>query len=180
VWRPARMEIHWNSIWLRTRSHMTSHYTWRSVTTLHDVGGVLGRPLHAFFWALTISWPRLLAHVWSGPLVPKKGPGRAGPLPRQLPNALWTLGIGNYDLEPSRCFLGTSNILSPSFPKLYFTFFLLSYKGPRGLGPQAMARGAISLSNGFKRGLNWSRVLIPCAYLCVQNTLPLRGSSLLV
>ena len=34
---------------------------------LHDVGGVLGRPLDTFFWALTISWSRLLARVWSGP-----------------------------------------------------------------------------------------------------------------
>jgi hypothetical protein len=27
----------------------------------------LGRPLDTFFWALTISWSRLLARVWSGP-----------------------------------------------------------------------------------------------------------------
>jgi hypothetical protein len=27
-----------------------------SVTTLHDFVGVLGRPLHTFFWALAISW----------------------------------------------------------------------------------------------------------------------------
>ena len=67
VWGPAWIEIHWNSIWLRARSHMTSHYTWGSVTTLHDFGGVLGRPLDTFFWALTISWSRLLARVWSGP-----------------------------------------------------------------------------------------------------------------
>jgi hypothetical protein len=46
---------------------MASHYTWGSVATLHDVGGVLGQPLHTFLWALTISWSRLLAHVWSGP-----------------------------------------------------------------------------------------------------------------
>ena len=31
------------------------------MTTLHDFGGVLGRPLDTFFWALTISWSRLLA-----------------------------------------------------------------------------------------------------------------------
>ena len=49
-WGPTWMEIHWNSIWLRVRSHMTSHDTCRSVTTLHDVGGVLGRPLDTFFW----------------------------------------------------------------------------------------------------------------------------------
>ena len=46
---------------------MTSHYTRGSVTTLHEFGSVLERHLDAFFWALTISWSRLLAHVWSGP-----------------------------------------------------------------------------------------------------------------
>ena len=69
VWGPAWIEIHWNSIWLRARSHMTSHYTWGPVTTLHDFGGVLGWPLDTFFWALAISWSRLLACVWSGPRV---------------------------------------------------------------------------------------------------------------
>ena len=67
VWGPTWIEIHWNSIWLRVWSHMTSHYTWRSVTTLHDFGGILGWPLDNFFWALTISWSRLLALMWSGP-----------------------------------------------------------------------------------------------------------------
>ena len=33
VWGPTWVEIHWTSIWLRVRSHMASHYTWRSVTT---------------------------------------------------------------------------------------------------------------------------------------------------
>ena len=47
----AWIKIHWNSIWLRTWSHMTSHDTWGSVTTLHDFGGVLGRPLDTLFWA---------------------------------------------------------------------------------------------------------------------------------
>ena len=61
------IDIHWNSIWLRAQSHMTSHYTWQSVTRLHDFGGVLGRPLDTFVWALTISWSRVLARVWSGP-----------------------------------------------------------------------------------------------------------------
>jgi hypothetical protein len=45
---PAWIEIHWNSIWLRTRSHVTSHDTWGSVTTLHDVGGVSGPPFGHF------------------------------------------------------------------------------------------------------------------------------------
>ena len=35
----------------------------RTVTTLHDFGGVLERPLDTFFRALTISWSRLLACV---------------------------------------------------------------------------------------------------------------------
>ena len=67
AWGPAWIEIHWNSIGLRARSHMTSNYTWRSVTTLHDFEGVLGRPLDTLCWALTSSWSRLLARVWSGP-----------------------------------------------------------------------------------------------------------------
>ena len=46
---------------------MTSHDTRGSVTTLHDFGGVLGRPLGTFFWALAISWSRLLTRVRSGP-----------------------------------------------------------------------------------------------------------------
>ena len=46
---PTWIKIPWNSIWLSARSHMASHYTWRSVTTLHDFGGVLGRPLDTSF-----------------------------------------------------------------------------------------------------------------------------------
>ena len=49
VWEPTWTDLHWNNIWLRTRSHMTSHYTWGSVTTLRDVRGVLGRPSDTFF-----------------------------------------------------------------------------------------------------------------------------------
>jgi hypothetical protein len=70
---PAWPRIHWNSIWLRAWSYLTSHYTRRSVTTLHDFGGESGRPLDTFFRALTISWSWLLARVWSGP-VPKNLP----------------------------------------------------------------------------------------------------------
>jgi hypothetical protein len=60
VWGPARIEIHKNSIWLRARSHMTSHYLricdhttwfWRCV------GMALGH----------FSWSRLSALVWSVP-----------------------------------------------------------------------------------------------------------------
>ena len=60
VWGHAWIEIHWKNICLRARSHMASHYIWGSVTTLHDCGGMLGRPLDTFLWALTISWSRLL------------------------------------------------------------------------------------------------------------------------
>ena len=35
VWRPAWIEIHWNGIWSRIRSHVIPHYTWGSMTTLH-------------------------------------------------------------------------------------------------------------------------------------------------
>ena len=73
VWGPAWIEIHWNSIWLRARSHMTSHYTWGSVTTLHDFGGVLGRPLDTFFGLSQFhghgSWlvcEVALNHKWTG------------------------------------------------------------------------------------------------------------------
>ena len=60
---------HWNTIWLSAWSHMTSHYTQGSMTTLHDFGGVLGRPLDTSFGALTISWSWLLARMWSDPTV---------------------------------------------------------------------------------------------------------------
>jgi hypothetical protein len=49
VWGPVWIKIHWNSIWLRAPSHMTSHYTWKYVTTLHVFGGDLGRPLDTSF-----------------------------------------------------------------------------------------------------------------------------------
>ena len=70
VWGPTWIEIHSNSIWLRALSHMGSHYTRGSVTTLLDFGGVFGRPLDTLFWDLTISCSHLLARVWCSP----KGP----------------------------------------------------------------------------------------------------------
>ena len=69
----AWIEIHWNSIWLRTRSHMTSHYTWGTLTTLHDFEGVLGWPLDTFFRALNfvvmalglwVKWPLVMC-LWA-------------------------------------------------------------------------------------------------------------------
>ena len=35
---------------------VTYDFTLHLRTTLRDLGGVLGRPLDTFFWALTISW----------------------------------------------------------------------------------------------------------------------------
>ena len=49
AWEPTWIEIHWNNnIWLRAQSHMSSHYTWGSVTTGHDFRGVFGQPLDTF------------------------------------------------------------------------------------------------------------------------------------
>jgi hypothetical protein len=39
---PAWIDFHWVSIWLRVQSHMTSHYTLRLVTTLHDFDMAVG------------------------------------------------------------------------------------------------------------------------------------------
>ena len=64
VWWLTWIEVHWSSIWLGARSHRTSHYTWGSMTTLHDFRGVLGQSLDFFFWAPTIPWSRLLALSW--------------------------------------------------------------------------------------------------------------------
>ena len=33
------------NFWLRTMSHINSHYTWRSFITMHDFGSVLGQPM---------------------------------------------------------------------------------------------------------------------------------------
>ena len=66
---PARLEIHWNNIWLRARSFMASHYIWRFVTALHDIEGALGWPFDTFLGAFTIPWSWLLARVWSGPYI---------------------------------------------------------------------------------------------------------------
>ena len=71
---PTWIEIHGISIWLRARPHLTSHYTWGHVTTLHDFGSVLGQLLDTSFglsqfhdhgsWLVcevTLNWP----WIWS-------------------------------------------------------------------------------------------------------------------
>ena len=50
-------KYHFTIVHLRIRDHTT----W--------FGGVLGRPSDTFLWALPISWSRLLARVWSGPMI---------------------------------------------------------------------------------------------------------------
>ena len=50
---PTWIQIHWNSIWLRARLHMTSNYTWGPMTTLRDFGNVLGQPLDGS----CVKWP---------------------------------------------------------------------------------------------------------------------------
>ena len=46
---PAWIEVRWSKIWLKIQSHMTSHYTWGPMTTLHDFGSVLEQPLDISF-----------------------------------------------------------------------------------------------------------------------------------
>ncbi len=58
--------------WKSLKQHLveglvTYDFTLGSMTTLHDFGGVLRPPTDTFFWALRISWSRLLAPMWSGP-----------------------------------------------------------------------------------------------------------------
>jgi hypothetical protein len=64
---PAWIEIRRNSIWLRARLHMASHYiTWGPMTTLHEFGGVVGR--HTVVGGCrhnVMGACRLLAGVWS-------------------------------------------------------------------------------------------------------------------
>ena len=50
VWRPAWIKKHSNCIWLRVRSRMASHYTWGSVTPLHDFWRCLGTAFGRFLW----------------------------------------------------------------------------------------------------------------------------------
>ena len=69
VWGPTWIEIHRNSIWLRAQSHMISLYTCKSMTALHDFGGVLGRPSDTFFFALSQFHARALgskaSYIWT-------------------------------------------------------------------------------------------------------------------
>ena len=67
VWGPARIERHWDSIWLRVRSHMASHYL-RVRDHVAWCGRCLGRPLDTFFCALTIFMVKTLGSCVKRPL----------------------------------------------------------------------------------------------------------------
>ena len=60
---PAWIGIHWNSI-LWGSGHIWLH--WRACDHTTWVWKRLGMAFGNFLWALTISWSRLLARVWSG------------------------------------------------------------------------------------------------------------------
>ena len=62
-WWPAWMKIHWNRIWLRAHDHTTLEGLWPHYMILEVCWGGLWT---LSFRALTISWSRLLARVWSG------------------------------------------------------------------------------------------------------------------
>jgi hypothetical protein len=61
MWRPAWIDSHWNNIWLRSRSHMTLHYTWESVTTYMILKVCWDNGLWTLSFGLSqFSWSRLL------------------------------------------------------------------------------------------------------------------------
>ena len=72
VWRPTWIEIHWNNIWLRARSHMTSQHLRahdRTTWAWRCVGMAFGHFLlgsHNFMATTLICTPHT---YWCGPLV---------------------------------------------------------------------------------------------------------------
>ena len=73
VWGHVWTYVHWNSIWLRARPHMTSHYTWVSMTMLHGFGGVFRQMVFGHFLlgshssmvttlGLCVKWPLVPNH----------------------------------------------------------------------------------------------------------------------
>jgi hypothetical protein len=64
---PIWIEFHSNYIWLRARSHMTSHCTRASVWPHYMISEVCWDGLWTLSFGLSqTSWSRLLARVWSG------------------------------------------------------------------------------------------------------------------
>ena len=82
VWGPAWIEIQWSSIWLRAR-HIWLHTTLEDLWPHYMIVEVCWDGLWTlFFWALTISWSRLLARVWSGPKSVPTRPGMGHATPK--------------------------------------------------------------------------------------------------
>ena len=93
VWEPTWIEIRWNGICLRARSYMASHYTWGSVTTLHDFGGVCWDGLWALsFGLLQFSQSRLFGPCVKWPLVMPRSTQQAARICTEGPCGL----INNY------------------------------------------------------------------------------------
>ena len=65
AWGPTWIDIHWNSIWFWP-SYIWLHTTLEDPWPHYMIWRVLGQPLDAFFWALTISWSWPLARMWNG------------------------------------------------------------------------------------------------------------------
>ena len=66
VWGPTWIDIHWNSIWLRVRSHV--NFTLHLKVRDHMILEVPWDNLWTLPFGLSqFSWSRLLARVWSGP-----------------------------------------------------------------------------------------------------------------
>ena len=79
VWGPVRIDIHWNNIWLKAQSHMTSHSSWRSVITLHDFG-VCWDGLWQFLLGSHNFMVTALGSCVKRPLNPlRRGPHKASP-----------------------------------------------------------------------------------------------------
>jgi hypothetical protein len=90
---PAWIETHWNSIWLRAKSHMTSHYTRGPVTTLlHGFWKCLGT---LFVWALTIPWSQALGLTCEG------GPNQIWLVCEGL--FFWRVSAKNRNWSPGLC-----------------------------------------------------------------------------
>jgi hypothetical protein len=132
VWRPAWIEIHRNSIWLKARSHITSHYTWGPVTTVHDVGSVLGRASDTFLLGShnvmvtalgsRVKWPLLLCESggeYSGRLKPLTasvaGDEAADCALRPFPSARWqdTSVLSPYQRPQTSSLISSSTQTAP-------------------------------------------------------------------
>ena len=86
----------------------------------------LGWPLHTLFWALTISWSRLLARVWRGPYLGSQ------PLERCFWQHRMTIKIWStyprQDLVPMVCPFFLHKVKAPV--NLKFSSYILHHRKP--------------------------------------------------